>query len=141
MKKVNYILLCCFSLIILLSCQNKTVDLLSKRWDYEKIENVDTINRKFVSVEDSVANANMEMAMKLLSWTFKKNMDYECTVGNHVATQGTYKLSEHDKVLTMTPSTKNNINNYAINVLTENELVLSGLADGVTVTLHFRAHD
>lgn len=141
MKKAKYIVLLSFSLIILFSCQNKTVNLLSKKWDYEKIENANIANRKFTSVEDSVANANMEVAMKFLNWTFKKNMNYECAIGNRVATQGTYELSENDKILTMTPSTKNNINNYTIKILTENELVLSGLADGATVTMHFRAHD
>ena len=141
MKKANNIALFCFSLIVLFSCQNKTVNLLSKKWDFEKMDNVDTENKKFTSPEDSVATVNMQMAMKLLSWEFKKNMDYECSVGNRVATQGTYELSENDKILTMTPKSKNNINNYTIKVLTENELVLNGLADGAMVTMHFRAHD
>lgn len=140
MKKATYIALFFFSLIILFSCQNKTVNLLSKRWDFDKMDNVD-VNTKFTSPEDSVATANMQMAMKLLSWEFKKNGDYVCNVGNRVATQGTYELSENDKLLTMTPSSKNTINNYTIKILTENELVLSGLADGAAVTMHFKAHD
>lgn len=123
------------------SCQDKTVNLLSKRWDYERIENVDTARHKFISVEDSVADANMRTAMQLLSWTFKKDMTYQCAVGNRVATQGTYALSDNHTTLTMMPASKSITNTYTIKVLTEYELVLSGLANDAIVTMHFRPHD
>lgn len=129
------------AIICLASCQNKTVNLLSKKWDYEKIENVDTTSQRFLSIEDSIANSNMKRAMQLLSWTFKKNMTYECAVGNRIATSGQYAISGNDSTLTMVPSTKGITNTYMIKILTENQLVLSALSNDVIVTMHFRPHD
>ncbi len=140
MKKLFYFFTATWFCWAFSSCQNKTVEQLSKRWDYVKMDNVNTTPQKFTSVEDSVAAVNMEAATKLLTWTFKKDKTYECAVGNKVATYGTYELSENDKVLTLTPSTKTNVRTYNINTLANGELVLSSVTDNVTVTLHFREH-
>ena len=123
------------------SCENKTVTLLSRRWDYDKIENVDTAKHRFLSAEDSVAEANMRTAMQLLSWTFKKNKTYQCAVGNRIATEGNYSLSGDNVTLTMTPTSQKTQNIYNIKLLTENQLVLSGASNEAIVTIHFRAHD
>jgi hypothetical protein len=128
-----------FCCVVLFSCQNKTVNMLSKKWDYDRIENIDTVGNKFLSPEDSTNNANMQKAMSMLSWTFKKSMDYECAVNNKVTTQGAYKLTENDSTLTLIPSTQTNIRSYYIKSLTPYELVLSSVTNDGVVVMHFKA--
>jgi hypothetical protein len=134
-RSTNY--LCFVSLLILFSCQNKTQQLLQKKWDCTQVENLNLNTTKFQSVEDSVANTAIEQSLKQLSWTFTKPNIYQCKVGNAVSTEGTYQLNENDKLLLCT-SSKNITVNYNILSLTETELTLSANSNEVNITLHFK---
>ena len=65
-------------------------------------------------------------------------MKYECATGNRITVQGRYELIEKDKILICTPESKNTINRYIINVLTENDLVLSTNINNNNLVLHFK---
>jgi len=138
----NSIFFAAFSIVLLLAaCQSKSVGLLSKKWKFVKVDNVEAIDKKYQDPEDSVANANAEKAMQLLSWTFKKDNTYECTVNNRVATSGTYALTDKDAYLELTPASKMATISYKIKTLTENELVLSSSVNNVIVTMYFTAEN
>ncbi len=124
-------------IILLASCKSKTEKLLIKKWDCVKVDNLDPVDTKFQTPEDSVKVAAIEAAMKSLSWTFKNDGSY--TTGTAVGTvvQGTYIMDDKEKTLTCTTSSKNNSNIYTITVLTENELVLSSAANGKSIVMHF----
>ena len=139
MKKYSIFLLTGSIIFLLAACQSKSISLLSKKWNYAKIDNVDSVDKKYMAPEDSVNNANTKQAMKLLSWTFNKDNTYKCKVGNRIATSGTYELKDNDKSLEMTPESQMVTTTYIIKMLTENELVLSSSVNNVPVTMYFTA--
>lgn len=123
---------CCFS------CRNKTEQLLTKKWDCVKVDNLDLSTGEHQSKEDSLNTARVAAALETLNWTFKEDHQYECAVGSKVMVRGSYGLMEDGKTLICTPSSQNNINYYNITMLTENDLVLSSA--NPPLVLHFKAH-
>ena len=140
MKRTGFVLIVVFAMFSLSSCQNKTIELLAKKWDCVKVENLNTGNTGFRSPEDSTNAIQLQAVLESLSWTFKTTMEYECAVAGKVTIYGTYDLTDDDKVLVCTPSTKNTINRYTVNTLTENDLVLSSSAGNTPLILHFKPH-
>ena len=65
-----------FILVIFSSCQNKTQQLITKKWDCVKVDNLDPVDTKFQTPEDSAKVAAMEAALKSLSWSFNKDGSY-----------------------------------------------------------------
>lgn len=128
-------------LITLYSCQNKTRQLLEKKWDCIKIENLDPVkNIPFDTPEDSATASKLENSLTELNWTFNSDHSYQCHVGDKITTRGTYMLSENEKNLVCTPDSKNTVNQYTINSLTEDELVLSSRVNNSNIILHFKPH-
>ncbi len=138
MKVLKHIPLVLLAVIIISSCQNKTVQLLTKKWDCVQVDNIVPPDTRFQSKQDSLNAEQLKTVLQSISWTFKNNMRYECAVGSRVTVKGKYQLLEADKILILTSETKNNINRYIINTLTENDLVLSGSAENSKVILHFK---
>ena len=130
------VLTCC----LLSACRNKTVKLLTKKWDCVQAENIIPPNTKFITPEDSAYSAQLQSIVPSINWTFKNNMRYECALSNRITVQGKYELLDNDKTLVCTPQTKNSINHYTIVSLSENELVLSSTAENTTLVLHFKPH-
>ena len=95
---------------------------------------------KFLSSKDSANAEQLKSVLQSVSWTFKNNMQYECAIGNRVTVEGKYQLLENDKIMICTSESGSSVNRYSINSLTENELVLSGRAENVTLVLHFRSN-
>ena len=137
MKGCLLLILISFSLI---SCRNKTVVLLTKKWECVQVENIIPPNTKFQSPQDSANSIQLQTLLQSLNWTFKNNMRYECAIGSRVTVKGKYELMENDKIIVCTPESKNNINSYSIKVLTENELVLRSLTDNSNLVLHFKPY-
>ncbi|HQW84781.1 MAG TPA: hypothetical protein PK987_09980, partial [Ferruginibacter sp.] len=74
-----------------------------------------------------------------LSWTFKDNFQYTCSVGNKITVEGSYQLTGNDdKILVLTSHSGNSINRYTITTLTESELTLNGNAENTNLVLHFK---
>ena len=140
MKKLITILLFFISVIFVSSCRNKTVQLLTKKWECVQVENIIPPNTKFQSPQDSANAVQLQTLLQSLNWTFKNNMRYECAIGSRVTVKGKYELMENDKIIVCTPESKNNINSYSIKVLTENELVLRSLTDNSNLVLHFKPY-
>ena len=140
MKKVVHIFLFFISVILFNSCRNKTVLLLTKKWECLQVENIIPPNTKFQSPQDSANAVQLQTLLQSLNWTFKNNMRYECAIGSRVTVKGKYELMENDKIIVCTPESKNNINSYSIKVLTENELVLRSLTDNSNLVLHFKPY-
>ena len=138
MKKLIPLCLFFIPLIFFSSCRNKTVQLLTKKWECVQVENIIPPNTKFQSPQDSANSIQLQTLLQSLSWTFKNNMRYECAIASRVTVKGKYELMENDKIIVCTPQTKNNINSYSIKVLTENELVLRSLTDNSNIILHFK---
>ena len=138
MKKIIPLFLFFIALIFFSSCRNKTVQLLTKKWECVQVENIIPPNTKFQSPQDSANSIQLHTLLQSLSWTFKNKMRYECATGSRVTVKGKYGLMENDKIMVCTPETKNNINSYSIKVLTENELVLRSLNDNSNIILHFK---
>jgi len=67
-------------------------------------------------------------------------MEYECAIDSRTTVKGTYEIQDDDKTLVCIPETKNSINVYLINALTENELILSSNINNSRLVLHFRPH-
>lgn len=131
----------CSAILIILtlaSCTNKTVQQLSKKWDCVQIENLQPIDTKFQSPEDSAKAIQVQSALKELNWTFTKDLEYRCSIGERVTTSGTYKLADNDKTLICTST--NNVNSYTIKALSDQELQLSNTVNGTEITMHFRPH-
>ena len=123
------------------SCQNKTLHLLTKKWDCVKIENLDPVNAyKFASSDDSTTEVNIEVALKELNWTFNKDLSYQCRIGDKTVTQGTYQIMEDEKTLVCIPHSKNIVNRYSIIDITDDELVLSNQVNTTSIILHFKPH-
>ncbi len=140
MKKLIPLFLLFFVLIFFSSCRNKTVILLTKKWDCEQVENIVPPNTKNLTAKDSVNVEQVKTLLLSLSWTFKDRMKYECALNDRVTVQGKYELQGNDKILVCTPESKNSINRYIIKTLTAGELVLAGIADNQNVVLHFKPH-
>ena len=106
-----------------------------------RIDNIDMMDRRPLTADDSAEEVNLRSAMQLLNWTFRKDKTYQCAVGNRVATEGQYAVSGDDSTLTMMPSSKSGIKTYTIKTLTEDELVLRGIMSDAMLSIHFKAHD
>ena len=137
MKGCLLLILISFSLI---SCRNKTVVLLTKKWECVQVENIIPSNTKFQSPQDSANSRQLQILLQSLNWTFKTKMRYDCAIGSRVTVSGKYELMENDKIIICTPQSKNNINSYSIKVLSENELVLKSLTDNSNLVLHFKPY-
>lgn len=132
------LILCCQAL---LSCQNKTVQLLNKKWDCVQVDNIIPPGTKFLSAQDSTNAVQLQSMLQTLSWTFKDNWQYACSIGSRITMQGSYQLAGDDgKILILTSQSGNSINKYKINSITENELVLSGHAANTNLVMHFNAN-
>ena len=133
------------SLVVLIcsifsSCRNKTVILLTKKWDCVQVDNIVPPNTKMLTEKDSADAEQVKMLLLSLNWTFKDRMKYECALNDRVTVQGKYELQGNDKILVCTPESKNSINRYIIKTLTADELVLAGNADNINVVLRFKPH-
>ncbi|MBL0182238.1 MAG: hypothetical protein IPP96_08060 [Chitinophagaceae bacterium] len=140
MKKTATISTITFCLFFFHSCQSKTQQLLTKKWDCLKVDNLDLANERFQDPQDSLNNLQLISTLETLNWTFKDNHEYECAIGSRVTVKGTYGLMEDGKTIVCTPDTKNTINHYTITTLTENDLVLSNSAGNPPLVLHFKPH-
>jgi WD40 repeat protein len=140
-KKLTYFLLAVITLNGLTSCQDKTKNYLVKKWDCVQVENLAPLDKHFISKEDSIVAVKMEAALTTLSWTFNNDNTYYCTAfGNRKTVQGTYEISEDEKILILTPFSKNNINAYTITSISDIELTLTSRATTVPLVLHFSPH-
>ena len=140
MKKIISLFIIFFVLIFFSSCRNKTVILLTKKWDCVQVENIVPPNTKMLTAKDSINAEQVKMLLLTLNWTFKDRMKYECALNDQVTVQGKYELQGNDKILVCTPESKNSINRYIIKSLTADELVLAGNAENQNVVLHFKPH-
>ena len=138
---MNFFLASAALIFVLSSCQDKTLQWLNKKWDCVKIDNLDPLDKKtFTSAADSAAADKIESALKDLNWSFNKDGSYLCSVGDKTVTQGTYQLSEDEKILVCTPLSKNTVNRYTIIGLSEDELILSNNSNNVNLVMHFKSH-
>lgn len=126
-----------FILVIFSSCQNKTQQLITKKWDCVKVDNLDPADTKFQTPEDSAKVAAMEAALKSLSWTFNKDGNYTTSAAGRTIVQGTYTINEKEKTLTCITNVNNNTNNYTINSITENDMTLSSVANKKNILMYF----
>ena len=140
MKKLIPIFLFFFVLMLFSSCRNKTVILLTKKWDCVQVDNIVPPNTKNLSAKDSANAEQVKTLLLTLNWTFKDRMKYECALNDRITMQGKYELLENDKILVCTSESKNSINRYIIKSLTADELVLAGNAENTNVVLHFKPH-
>jgi hypothetical protein len=138
MKKILLIINCSL-LISLFSCQSKTEKLLCKQWDCIKVENLEPVDTRFQTPEDSTRVAQAEAAMKSLSWTFKKDGTYTTATAGRMAVQGSYVLDEKEKTLKLITNSQNNVSYFTINALAENEMILSSEVNRKNIVLHFAA--
>lgn len=140
MKKIVPVLFLFLALVFFSSCRNKTVMLLTKKWDCVQVENIVPPNSKMLSSKDSANAEQLKLVLLSLNWTFKDRMKYECALNDRVTVQGKYDLLENGKILVCTSDSKNAVNRYIIKSLTEDELVLSGNAENANLVLHFKPH-
>ena len=140
MKKLIPIFLFFFVLMLFSSCRNKTVILLTKKWDCVQVDNIIPPNTKTLTAKDSANAEQVKTLLLTLNWTFKDRMKYECALNDRITMQGKYELLENDKILVCTSESKNSINRYIIKSLTADELVLAGNAENTNVVLHFKPH-
>lgn len=129
----------CFTLN-LSSCRNKTVILLTKKWDCVQVDNLVPPGAIKLTAKDSVNAEQVKTLLLTLNWTFKDRMKYECALNDRVTMQGKYELQENDKLLICTSESQNTVNRYIIKSLTADELVLAGNAENTNVVLHFKPH-
>ena len=132
------ILLVLTSLALLNSCRNKTVMLLTKKWDCVQVENIVPPGTKYLSPKDSADTEQLKTMLQSISWTFKDRMKYECSMNGRVIVQGKYELMENDRIMVCKPQSKENGNRYIIRSLTEDELVLNGSAANANLVMHFK---
>ena len=140
MKKIIQLFILFFVLTLFNSCRNKTVILLTKKWDCVQVENIVPPNTKMLTAKDSANAEQVKMLLLSLNWTFKDRMKYECALNDRITVQGKYELQGNDKIIVCTPESKNSINRYIIKTLTADELVLAGNAENTNVVLHFKPH-
>lgn len=140
MKKIISAFLFLITLIFFNSCRNKTVVLLTKKWDCVQVDNIVPPNTKMLSSKDSANTEQIKAVLLSLNWSFKSRMKYECALNERVTQQGKYELLQDDKIIILTSQSKNSVNRYIIKALTENELILSGNAENTSLVLHFKPH-
>ena len=140
MKKLISLLLLFFVLTFLGACRNKTVVLLTKRWDCVQVDNIVPPNVKNFTATDSINAEQVKALLLTLNWTFKNNMRYECAINDRITVRGKNELMENDKIMICTPESKISSNRYIIKLLTADELVLTGNAENTNVVLHFKSH-
>jgi hypothetical protein len=140
MKKLIPLFLFFIALIFFGSCRNKTVILLTKKWDCVQVDNIVPLNTKKLSAKDSTDTEQLKSLLQSINWTFKDRMKYECALNERVTVQGKYELQENDKILICTSKSTNSSNRYIIKTLTADELVLAGNAENTNVVLHFKPH-
>ena len=140
MKKIIPVLLFFVALIFFSSCRNKTVILLTKKWDCVQVDNIVPPNTKNLTATDSINAEQVKALLLTLNWTFKNNMRYECAINDRITVQGKYELLENDKIMICTPESKISSNRYIIKSLTADELILAGNAENTNVVLHFKPH-
>jgi hypothetical protein len=126
-----------FSIMLFSSCQNKTQQLITKKWDCIKVDNLDPVDTKFQTPEDSAKVATIEAALKNLSWTFNKDGSYTTSTAGRTIVQGIYTINEKENTLTCITSINNNTNTYTINSLTENDMTLSSVVNRKNVVMYF----
>ena len=139
MKSFLAIIVFITAALLFSSCQNKTQQLLIKKWDCVKVDNLDPVDTKFQTPEDSAKVAAVEAALKSLSWTFNKDGSYTTSTGGRTNVQGIYTVNEKEKTLTCVTSVNNNSNTYTINTLTENDMSLSSVVNRKNVVMYFLA--
>ena len=127
-------------MVLFSSCSNKSLELISKKWDCVQVDNIISPNTKMLSAKDSADSEQLKILMQSINWTFKKDMSYECAINDRITVQGKYELLENDKIMICTPESGNINNRYIIKLLTANELVLAGNAENTNVVLHFKPH-
>ncbi len=125
---------------IFTSCQNKTQQLLVKKWDCVKIENLAPIDVNIISKEDSIAAQKLQTALQELIWTFNSDNTYLCNAGNITTVQGKYTINDADKTLALTSNSQNSTNTYAITSLTSTDMVLTAIGTEVPLILRFKVH-
>ena len=125
--------------LVLLSCQSKTKQLLTKKWDCVQVENLAPLSDKIISSQDSLVAMHMTNALKNLQWNFKNNMEYECSTGGMITAKGSFNFTIDEKSIICTSAT-GNVAIYDIIELTEYELVLKNLMENVNIVLHFTAN-
>jgi hypothetical protein len=140
MKNILLLLSSAYLILNLTSCRNKTVILLTKKWDCVQVENIVPPNTKTLSATDSFNLEKLKTVLQSINWTFKNNMRYECAIGDRVTVQGKYELMADDRIMVCTPESKNGSNRYIIKSLTAEDLVLEGNAENTNVVLHFKPH-
>jgi hypothetical protein len=140
MKNILLLLSSAYLILNLTSCRNKTVILLTKKWDCVQVENIVPPNTKTLSATDSFNLEKLKTVFQSINWTFKNNMRYECAIGDRVTVQGKYELAADDRIMVCTPESKNGSNRYIIKSLTVEDLVLEGNAENTNVILHFKPH-
>ncbi|MFM6926675.1 MAG: hypothetical protein ACKOU7_14300 [Ferruginibacter sp.] len=140
MKKLIPLLPLFFGLVLLNACRNKTVVLLTKRWDCMQVDNIIPPGTKMLSAKDSANAEQLKTLLQSINWTFTNNMRYECAINDRITVKGRYELLENNKIMICTPESKVSSNRYIIKLLTADELVLSGNAENTNVVLHFRPH-
>jgi hypothetical protein len=138
---MKFFLVTAVMIFALSSCQDKNMQLISKKWDCVKIDNLDPIDkRSFSSPSDSIAASRIETALKELNWTFNTDHTYQCSIGDKTVTRGTYELADNARTLICTTLSKNTVNRYTISTLTDDEMVLNNQVTNVNLILHFKAH-
>lgn len=140
MKNILLLLSSVYLILNLTSCRNRTVILLTKKWDCVQVENIVPPNTKTLSATDSFNLEKLKTVLQSINWTFKNNMRYECAIGDRVTVQGKYELMADDRIMVCTPESKNGSNRYIIKSLTAEDLVLEGNAENTNVVLHFKPH-
>ena len=139
--KLTYFLLAVTVSVALTSCQDKTKNYLVKQWDCVHVENLAPLDKNFINKEDSAVAEKMEAALTTLSWTFNNDNTYHCsTFGNRVTVQGSYEISDDEKILVLRSNSKNTINTYVITSISDIELTLTSRATAVPLVLHFSPH-
>lgn len=140
MKRSLLIFLFILLSVLVYSCRNESVHLLTKKWECVQVDNIIPPGINFTSPEDSVNAIQLQALVRSINWTFKNNMRFECAVGGRIMLKGRYELQESDKVLVCISESKNSINRYHITVLSENELVLKSFSGYNGLVLHFKPY-
>lgn len=140
MKNSSSLLTLLLVVLLFSACRNKTVVLITKKWDCVQVENIIAPNAKMLSAKDSANAEDFKALMQSINWTFKNNMRYECAINERITIEGKYELLENDKIIICTPQSKISRNRYIIKSLTADELVLAGNAENTNVVLHFKPH-
>ncbi|MFZ1454365.1 MAG: hypothetical protein WAT20_16780 [Ferruginibacter sp.] len=140
MKKIIPLFLLLFVLILFSSCRNKTVILLTKKWDCVQVDNIVPPDTKSLTATDSLNLEKLNLSLQSMSLTFKKNMRYEFAIKEQVTVRGKYELLGDDRILILSRETVNFSTRYIIKTLTADELVLTGNAENQNVVLHFKPH-